>query len=475
MASCRAAINAVAILTVVIDYDPVSRYGVPMFNIRPAIPWIHVRPDQVEDGPPGFRVIADPGRDAPPDDVGFGTFGHSVAARSAPVYPASYPIYNAFDFPLPSRYPTQEVFDQLARIYGIRFGFHEQQDADAGSIGPVDSPPRLPSVNLYSQSNDPLAATGSRIGDGDSIPLSHESPLVQGPLDQFVGNRAGRTLPAKPMAPQSSPFFGTETPSSRLAAVPPATSRQSDANEGQMLSDAASNDGLRDGQQYAQYRPPIAIGGMKVGVDGAGRNVLIPDQSANGEQLDPFEKLKQRGYPKPPEDPGNGSAVVRKLREDNDYGQHRPNYHRFEFKDALCELGTPGCSVEAAYGALLRHALPGGEAPGVPIQHEQVSQVSLKGLVPGGRVQTFLDRDGGSIVHRTMPDHLFRDGYLQRQIVVENGKIYVRTFGEGNNASAEMATANSVMARPAFEDATARIRTALLPPAPSMGEVEWPR
>ncbi len=74
-----------------------------------------------------------------------------------------------------------------------------------------------------------------------------------------------------------------------------------------------------------------------------------------------------------------------------------------------------------------------------------------------------------------MDDHLFRDGYLQRQIVEENGKIYVRTFGEGNNVSGDRATANNIMVRPAFEDATARIRAALRPLAlPTAGQ-KWPR
>ncbi len=104
-----------------------------------------------------------------------------------------------------------------------------------------------------------------------------------------------------------------------------------------------------------------------------------------------------------------------------------------------------------------------------------MSRVSLKGLVPGGQVQTFLDRDSGSVIHHTMDDHLFRHGYLQRQIVEENGKIYVRTFGEGNNVSGDRAAVNNMMVRPAFEDATARIRSALRPPVlPTAGE-KWPR
>lgn len=416
-----------------------------MFNVRRVMPWIHVRPEQMEDGPPGFRVV-DPRQGALPSNVGLGDFGRDADAAGMQSYPASYPSYNSADLPSSSRYPTQEIFDQLAQIYGLSGGFRGRQHVDAASMGSAYSPLSLPGADPFSQS-------------------------IKVPVDQSSGDVAEPTSLAKPMVPQSGPI--PERPSPRLMAPPPAVSRQLNADEGQVLSDAASDDGLREGQQYAQYRPPVAIGGMKVGVDEAGRPILVPDDPAK--RPDPFEKLKQHGYPQPADDPGNGSAVVRNLREKNEYGQHRPNYHRFEFKDPLCDLGTPGCSVEAAYEALLRHALPGGEAWGTPIQHEKVSPVSLKGLIPGGRVQTLLDRDSGSVIHLTMPDHLFRDGYLQRQIVADNGKIYIRTFGQGNNASTEMATANNLMVRPAFEDATARIRAALRPPAPSASEVEWPR
>ena len=406
----------------------------PMFNVRPDVPWIYVRPDQFEESPPGFRVVADPGRDAAPDNIGFASFGRDNGVPGAPIYPVDYPTYKPSDFPLPSRYPTQEAFDQLARIYGLR---------------PLDGSPRLPSGSL----NEPLTSDGSRVPS--------------------AADRTGSAMPAEPVAPLDSSFFGAKGQPSPPAAVPLALPRLSGPSERQVMSDATSDDGLRDGQQYVQYRRPPAIGGLRVGVDDAGRDTLIPEERAN--QPDPLEKLKQRGYPKPPDDPGNGSAAVRELREKHGYGQHRPHYHRFEFRDPLCDLGTPGCSVEAAYDALLRHALPGGDTRGAPIQHEQVSPVSLKGVVPGGRVQTLLDRDSGSVIHHTMDDHLFRHGYLQRQIVEENGKIYVRTFGEGNNVSGDMAAANNVMVRPAFDDATARIRAALRPPAPLTAGEKWPR
>lgn len=248
--------------------------------------------------------------------------------------------------------------------------------------------------------------------------------------------------------------------------------RPSDIDERQVLSDAASDNGMRDGRQYAQYQPPVAVRGVKVGVDEAGRDILNPVEPEGGRQLDPLEKLKQRGYPKPPEDPSNGSAIVSELRKQ--YGQHRPNYHRYEFKDPLCDLGSPGCSVEAAYEALKRHAVPGGPAPDVPVEHGQVSSASFKGM-PGGRVETLLDQESSSIVNRTQPDHPLSDGYVQRQIVVENGKVYLRTFGEGNNLPTPIGSLNTVLARPAFEESTARIRTALHPADPVTAGKKWPR
>lgn len=80
-----------------------------------------------------------------------------------------------------------------------------------------------------------------------------------------------------------------------------------------------------DRYRYIQSRPLSSVGGAKgLGVDDEGREILIPEKPDNRE-VDPFEKLKQRGYPKPPQYPGNGSAIVTKLRKD--YRPNHPNYH----------------------------------------------------------------------------------------------------------------------------------------------------
>lgn len=405
---------------------------------------------------PGFRIGTNGSvRNDQRDDFGLASLGYDSQASLAPISagfvvgPRRTGSYTATDFAyspidLPPRDFVREALDQIARIYAGIGGdqFFDQPGSNARTI--------------------------MRHGDREPLPSGGEA------FDpQYVGNRPELGSPAKP-AGQDSSFFSPQRPPSPMAAIPAMAPRPSDIDERQVLSDAVSDNGLRDGQHYAQYQPPISVRGVTVGVDEAGRDVLVPVQPEGGRQPDPLEKLKQRGYPKPAEDPGNGSAFVKELREKYGYGRHRPNYHRYEFKDALCDLGAPGCSVEAAYSALLRHAVPGGPAPGVPIQHEEVSPVSFK-RIPGGRVQTFTDAGGRSIINRTLLGHRFHDGYVQRQIVVENGKIYVRTFGEGNNVTAEAAAANNLMAKSAFDDSTAAIRAALRPSERPTSEKKWPR
>jgi hypothetical protein len=449
-----------------------DRYGtLPM--VQPIVgqhsPWLGLPARALDVGPdmsvPGFRVLSPedelPGfpvgtngsvRNDPPDDYGLASLGYDPQTSFAPIgavvgprrtgsYAASHFAYNPID--LPPRDFVREALDQIARIYAGVGGdrFFDQPDSNTQPV--------------------------TRHGHSEASPASGEA------FDpQYVGNGPGLASPTKP-ASQNSPFFSPQRSPSLMAAVPAMAPRPSDIDERQVLSDAVSDNGLRDGQQYAQYRSPVLVRGVTVGVDEAGRDVLIPVEPEGDRQPDPLEKLKQRGYPKPPEDPGNGSAVVSELRRQ--YGQHRPNYHRYEFKDPLCDLGAPGCTIEAAYDALKRHAVPGGPAPGVPVQHGQVSSISFKDAIPGGRVETLLDDDSRSIVNRTQPGHPFSDGYVQRQIVVENGKVYLRTFGEGNNITAQMAPVNTMLARPAFEESTARIRAALRPAAPERGGEKWAR
>lgn len=402
-------------------------------------PGFHVKPPA--DDLPGFRVGAEASRhSALQNDVGgFTSFEYAPQSNAA-----SYIGTGSTDGFRPaedSRSP---------------FSFLDRKSSDASSAsGKPNSP--YASVLPWPAAPSTLRVRNSA-GSGAFSSLTYNPPWDKASLGSFPGHVSGPAVRTLPIMPGISPgTFGRQSPSATLVANPLRSSL------------LPVGDG---GQHYVQNRPLNSVRGVRgVGLNDEGREILIPEKPDNRE-LDPFEKLKQRGYPKPSEDPSNGSAIVTKLRKD--YSSLHPNYHRYEFKDALCDLGTQGCSVEAAYDALLRHAVPGGPAPGVPIENEKVSPASFK-KIPGGHVQTFLEPGSRSIINRTMPNHNFHDGFAQRQIVVEDGKIYIRTFGEGINTTGDRALANRIMAKAAFEDSTATIRAALNPPQPPKAGQKWPR
>jgi hypothetical protein len=428
-----------------------------MFNVRPDTPWIYLNPEPVDDDPPGFRLSPDgSAMDARQRSSGFGSFTHGPGIFGAPgvstAYDASY-----FPFQTPTEHPFQGAFDQLARIYADA-GSLRRQAAGFG-LAPADSGARSQGGPVLPELGNPWPMPLGSMSDSRFMPLSYGSSSIQTPIGQFAGDSKPSATATTSLAPRNP------LPDSRplpMAGAVPAAPWQPNAEGGEVLSDAGSEDGLRDGQQYAEVRRPLPMRGVRVGVDEEGHDVLVQDGSG---EPDPFERLRQKGYPQPPQDPSNGSTMVKELREREQYGRHHGGYHRYEFTDHLCDLGDPGCNADAAYEALLRHAVPGGPASGVSVEHGQEAPVSLMG-VPGGHIRTLVDHDSRSIINQTLSDHQFHNGFVQRQIVEKDGKIYVRTFGEGNNITPDKAGWNRLLAEPAFEESTARIRAALRPAAP---------
>jgi hypothetical protein len=155
------------------------------------------------------------------------------------------------------------------------------------------------------------------------------------------------------------------------------------------------------------------------------------------------------------------SPRLKKLIRSGAYSKHYAHYHEYELPPAvLCTLGQEGCSVERAYEALRVHAVPGGPRREGPVVDGERSPVSFGGL-RGGRIRTHVEEETHSIINVTEPDHVFRDGLVQRRIVVEGDKVVLRTFGIGNNSSKFMAGANEEVAGVAFAESTDRIRAAV--------------
>jgi hypothetical protein len=195
-----------------------------------------------------------------------------------------------------------------------------------------------------------------------------------------------------------------------------------------------------------------------------------PDQ-ASRTTVGSFEELKarRRGYPQEP-GPDIDTDKAKELREF--YDRHNPRYHRYDFKEPLCEMTTPGCTAEAAYAALLRFAVPGNPKAGHVVPNGQDASAGFLG-VRAGDVTAHVDSGRKAVVNQTSPNHLYHDGFVQRQIVVEGNTVFIRHYGEGVNRSLDLALQNKVLAPSIFQESVKQMREALQPPGTPSGR--WPR
>lgn len=196
-----------------------------------------------------------------------------------------------------------------------------------------------------------------------------------------------------------------------------------------------------------------------------------PQDQIGNPAIGPFERLKaqRRGYPQEP-GPDIDSPKAKEYREP--YDRHSPRYHRYDFKEPLCEMTMPGCTAEAAYAALLRFAVPGNPKAGHAMREGQDASAGFLGL-RAGDVTVHVDDERKAVVNKTRDNHLYHDGFVQRQIVVEGNTVFVRHYGEGMNRSIELARQNKLAAPSIFRESIEQMREALGPAGPPSGR--WPR
>jgi hypothetical protein len=200
-------------------------------------------------------------------------------------------------------------------------------------------------------------------------------------------------------------------------------------------------------------------------------NPKTPAELLYGSQTnEPFEEPPTRRRSFQESEPDIDTPKARELRKS--YDRHSPSYHRYDFKEPLCEMTMPGCTAEAAYAALLRFAVPGNPKAGHVVPDGQEAPAGFLGL-RAGDVTVHADDERKAVVNQTSANHLYHNGFVQRQIMVEGNRIFIRHYGEGMNRSAELALQNKVLAPTIFRESVNQMREALQSSGQPSGR--WPR
>ena len=138
-----------------------------------------------------------------------------------------------------------------------------------------------------------------------------------------------------------------------------------------------------------------------------------------------------------------------------EYDQNSLLYHYYEMENFICFISTPKCSIENVFYQLRRFPAPGAD-PATPVNSGDITSIEFL-AISGGRV-VHLFKDDQTIRNQTLDDHVFRDGYVDRKVVVDGGRLKIETVGEGISRNLGWKLLNIVSYRPAFNIADSNIK-----------------
>lgn len=145
------------------------------------------------------------------------------------------------------------------------------------------------------------------------------------------------------------------------------------------------------------------------------------------------------------------------------YRQYDPeddSYHDASMLVQMCDAAQQfGCSPEYVYHSGLKyHPAPGFDGS-APIRHLDVREV------PGlGDVRFHVFDDELKIVNATMPGHRLHPGYVERQVIQVDQRVYIRTHGVGIGAMSNANVAGMPIVWPAVDAHIARSLHGIYPP-----------
>jgi hypothetical protein len=111
------------------------------------------------------------------------------------------------------------------------------------------------------------------------------------------------------------------------------------------------------------------------------------------------------------------------------YDPSNPNYHVYGHDNLICDTGYAGCDP----GAIQAQVRDGAVFPGQsrPLDVSKIDEVRLGfGLIRTGDYISHA-ASGDAYYNITKEGHTFFPGVVRRSVVVEGGRVYIRTIGVG--------------------------------------------
>jgi len=122
----------------------------------------------------------------------------------------------------------------------------------------------------------------------------------------------------------------------------------------------------------------------------------------------------------------------------------------------ICSTSLSGCTKPEVMQVLMRNAAPGSDGVN-PVREDKPSEIIVAGI-SAGKVFHIVDKENNRVINITAPGHVFADGFVIRSVVERDGKISIRSFGEGVNQGSVSRALNIFAGGIAFQSLDRRIR-----------------
>jgi hypothetical protein len=124
--------------------------------------------------------------------------------------------------------------------------------------------------------------------------------------------------------------------------------------------------------------------------------------------------------------PAEASDPTEDTADNQEFDSSVPRYHDYQVSTPICDAAQQfGCTAEYVFSeGLSRYPAPG-------LDGSYVRNQEIRELPAFGKTQFLVDRNNFKIRNVTLPGHLLHPGYVERQVITNGTRVFIRTHGVG--------------------------------------------